>query len=83
MCTARRTITGADLPDRIGEVPQNGPLAVTCGSGYRSSLAASLLARHGYPDAFNVTGWMAASHNAGYPVEQGQPSTPPSPDLEP
>lgn len=63
-------ITGAELPDRLGEVPQNRPLAITCGSGYRSSVAASLLAHHGHPDVFNVLGGMAAWHHAGYPVSQ-------------
>jgi hypothetical protein len=72
---------GPSRPDRRGAAEWAARRHI--GSGYRSSVAASLLARHGHPDAFNVTGWMAAWHNAGYPVEQGQPSTPPSPDLEP
>ena len=40
-------ITGAELPERIDEVPERGPLAVICGSGFRSSSAASLLKHHG------------------------------------
>jgi hydroxyacylglutathione hydrolase len=65
-----RWITGADLPDRVEEVLGTGPLAVTCGSGYRSSVAASLLARHGHREVVNVTGGMSAWTNAGYPVER-------------
>jgi hydroxyacylglutathione hydrolase len=63
-------ITGADLPERLDEVPQDRPLAVTCGSGYRSSVAASLLTHHGRTEVVNVTGGMTAWNNAGYPVEQ-------------
>ena len=36
-------VTGAELPGRVGKVPDTRPLAVMCGSGYRSSVAASLL----------------------------------------
>ncbi len=49
------------LLDRIAEVPQ-GPrtVVVHCGSGYRSSIAASLLERHGVPDVADLVGGMAA-----------------------
>jgi hydroxyacylglutathione hydrolase len=63
-------ITGAELPDRLDEVPDTGPFAVTCGSGYRSSVSASLLSQHGHRDVINVTGGMAAWNNAGYPIEK-------------
>lgn len=63
-------ITGAELPDRHGELTGTRPVAVTCGSGYRSSVAASLLAHHGHRDVVNVTGGMAAWNNAGYPTER-------------
>jgi glyoxylase-like metal-dependent hydrolase (beta-lactamase superfamily II)/rhodanese-related sulfurtransferase len=50
------------LPERLDEAPQ-GPLAVMCGSGYRSSIAASLLERAGRSDVVNVRGgWGAYSH---------------------
>ncbi len=63
-------ITGAELPDRHDDVTGNRPVAVTCGSGYRSSVAASLLTHSGHRDVVNVTGGMAAWNTAGYPVEQ-------------
>ena len=47
------------LPERLEEVP-SGPLAVMCGSGYRSSIAASLLERAGRRDVVNVKGGWAA-----------------------
>lgn len=60
-------ITGAELPERLGDAPR-GPLAVVCGSGYRSSVAASLLAAHGHTNLVNVLGGMAAWSNAGLPT---------------
>lgn len=48
-------ITGAELPDRLAEVP-DGPLAVVCGSGYRSSVSASRIAATGRDDVVNVLG---------------------------
>ncbi|MDQ3885788.1 MAG: rhodanese-like domain-containing protein [Actinomycetota bacterium] len=65
-----RWITGAELLDRADEVPDTRPLAVACGSGYRSSVATSLLAHRGLPNVVNVTGGMSAWNNAGYPVER-------------
>ncbi|MDQ3640106.1 MAG: MBL fold metallo-hydrolase [Actinomycetota bacterium] len=61
-------MTGAELPGRVHEVPQtDGALAVTCGSGYRSSVAASLLARQGR-EVLNVLGGMSAWNAADYPT---------------
>ena len=60
-------ITGAELPERWDEVP-DGPLAVTSGSGYRSSVSASLLQSRGRHPVFNVLGGMAAWRNAEYPT---------------
>lgn len=61
-------ITGAELPDRLDEVPADKPIAVTCGSGYRSSVATSLLARERGLPVINVAGGMTAWHRAGYPT---------------
>jgi hydroxyacylglutathione hydrolase len=63
-----RHITGAELPQRINEVPRNVPVAVICGSGYRSSVSSSLLAAHGYKDVVNVLGGMSAWKSAGFPT---------------
>ncbi|MGK9464911.1 MBL fold metallo-hydrolase (plasmid) [Streptomyces sp. G6] len=64
-----RFITGAELPDRLQEAPDGKPLAVTCGSGYRSSVAASLLAAHRDLPVLNVLGGMSAWKAADYPIE--------------
>lgn len=60
-------VTGAQLPERVSELP-DGPLAVVCGSGYRSSAAASFLAASGRAQVVNVIGGMAAWKAAGYPT---------------
>jgi hydroxyacylglutathione hydrolase len=64
-----RFITGADLPDRLDEVPRDRPVLAACGSGYRSSVAASLLARDGHDNVANLIGGMAAWKNAGLPLD--------------
>jgi hydroxyacylglutathione hydrolase len=61
-------ITGAELTRRIDEVPKDRPIAVICSSGYRSSVAASVLMHHGYKKVFNVLGGMSAWKAAGLPV---------------
>ena len=65
-------ITGAELPDRLDEVPDTKPVAVTCGSGYRSSVATSLLAAHRDLPVLNVLGGMTAWKAADYPTKTPQ-----------
>jgi hydroxyacylglutathione hydrolase len=62
-------ITGAELPGRLDDVPRTGRLlAVACGSGYRSSVSASLIAARTDVEAVNVLGGMTAWNTAGYPT---------------
>jgi hydroxyacylglutathione hydrolase len=63
-------ITGAELPSRFDEVPRDRPVAVICGSGYRSSVATSLLAHKGFTRVANVLGGMSAWKRAGFPSTQ-------------
>lgn len=65
-----RFITGAELPERLGEVPLDDPVAVICGSGYRSSASASFLKHRGHTNIFNVLGGMSAWNQAGYQTEE-------------
>jgi hydroxyacylglutathione hydrolase len=58
-----------ELPHRISEVDSKGPLAVICGSGYRSSIAASLMMREGFHNLMNVSGGTSGWVRAGYRVE--------------
>jgi hydroxyacylglutathione hydrolase len=64
-----RHISGGELPGRIREVDRQSRVAVICGSGYRSSVSASLLKHHGHDHVFNVLGGMTAWKNAGFDVE--------------
>jgi hydroxyacylglutathione hydrolase len=66
-----RHITGAELPQRINEVPEDVPVAVICGSGYRSSVSSSLLASNNYKNIANVLGGMSAWKKAGFPTIWG------------
>ncbi len=59
-----------ELPQRMTEVGDE-PLAVVCGTGYRSSTAASLLVRAGRREVVNVTGGTQAWIAAGLPVVSG------------
>jgi hydroxyacylglutathione hydrolase len=61
-------VTGGELPSRLDDVPDAPVVATVCGSGYRSSVAASLLTAHGHR-VVNVLGGMAAWNSAGYPTE--------------
>jgi hydroxyacylglutathione hydrolase len=57
-----------ELPDRIGEIAIDRPLAVVCGSGYRSSIAASLLAPRLPFRVLNVAGGIVGWTAAGLPL---------------
>ncbi len=52
--------------------PDSGPVAVICGSGYRSSVASSLLQARGFTNLRNVGGGMAAWHEAKLPMTEGR-----------
>ena len=51
-------ITGAEITRRADEIPKDRPVAAICGSGYRSSVAASVLKQRGHKQVFNVLGGM-------------------------
>ncbi|HKY61213.1 MAG TPA: MBL fold metallo-hydrolase [Gemmatimonadota bacterium] len=62
-------VMGGFLADRLSEVPDGDrPVAVVCGGGYRSTVAASVLERGGFRRVVNLTGGMRAWHQAGLPV---------------
>ncbi|HSL22187.1 MAG TPA: MBL fold metallo-hydrolase [Vicinamibacterales bacterium] len=62
-------IMGGLLPDRTSELMEaRSPLAVVCGAGYRSTVAASVLERAGVGPVYNVTGGMTAWTKAGLPT---------------
>jgi hydroxyacylglutathione hydrolase len=61
------------LPQRADGLPwpRDTPIAVVCHSGARSSIAASVLRRHGFTRVANVTGGMVAWKKEGLPVLDG------------
>jgi hydroxyacylglutathione hydrolase len=62
------------LSERIQELPRNRPLLVYCAGGYRSSIAASLLQHHGFPDVSEIAGGIAAWDTARLPVTRERSS---------
>jgi hydroxyacylglutathione hydrolase len=60
----------ADLQDKIGSLPRDKPIAVTCSVGNRASTAVSILEREGLTDVSNVLGGMTAWTNLGYPIKK-------------
>lgn len=59
-------IMGGVLPGRVDEVDRDRPVIVMCGSGYRSTIAASVLARAGVTNVTNLTGGMEAWKDSGF-----------------
>jgi hydroxyacylglutathione hydrolase len=57
-----------ELPTRLKDLDQTATYATFCGSGYRSSIAASLMSAAGIQNVCNVVGSMAAWRSAGLPV---------------
>jgi hydroxyacylglutathione hydrolase len=59
-----------ELPLHIAEIPKDRPVLVYCDTGYKGSLAASILARHGITRVTNLLGGFTAWKKAGYPAEK-------------
>lgn len=63
---------GSQLPGALDQISLDParPVAVVCGSGYRSSIATSLLEQQGFTTILNTLGGMTAWKEAGLPLEQ-------------
>jgi glyoxylase-like metal-dependent hydrolase (beta-lactamase superfamily II)/rhodanese-related sulfurtransferase len=57
------------LAERLSELPADRPLLVYCAGGYRSSIAASLLLRHGFSQVSEIAGGIAAWEAGNLPLE--------------
>jgi rhodanese-related sulfurtransferase len=64
-------IAAGSLLDRLGDLPRDRPIVTMCASGYRSSVAASLLRRAGYHDVAWVASGLPAWEAQGHEVERG------------
>jgi hydroxyacylglutathione hydrolase len=51
----------------LGELHKDDTMAVICGSGYRSSIAGSILRNAGFTHVENVMGGMSAYHETELP----------------
>ncbi|MCK9580666.1 MAG: MBL fold metallo-hydrolase [Methanoregula sp.] len=57
-----------DLPEYFYDIPRNEPVYIYCDTGFKGSLAASILAKQDYQNVINVLGGMSAWINAGFEV---------------
>ncbi len=60
----------AHLEDHLDQLDRSQTIATYCGSGYRASIAASILKKHGFERVANVPGSWLAWKNADLPVQQ-------------
>ena len=58
-----------ELRKRMNELDRNKPTAVYCGSGYRASIATSILKTAGFNELWNVPGSWEAWKKAKLPIE--------------
>ena len=59
-----------ELPKKADVLDKSKPVITYCDSGYRASIAASLLQRHGFKDVRTMPGSWRAWQAANYPVEK-------------
>lgn len=59
-------IPAPEIRTRFDELDRRVPVALTCGTGHRSSMAASILLRHGFQEVINVGGGMMGYSAAGF-----------------
>ena len=63
-----RHIPMRQVAERLGELPRDRRIAITCAGGVRSSLVASMLLSRGFTDLVNVWGGMTGWVQAGLPT---------------
>ncbi len=69
-------IMGGELTERLDELEgQEKAIACMCGTGYRSTVACSILERAGLTRLINIAGGMRAWEAAGLPLEQSRQGT--------
>ena len=69
-------VAAGSLPDRLEDLPRDRAIATICASGYRASVAASLLRADGFTNVSWVADGLPAWRAHGHPVERGAPSGP-------
>jgi rhodanese-related sulfurtransferase len=61
------------LAENLEKLPKDRPLVLYCASGYRSSIAASLLHTRGFPRASEIAGGILAWEAANLPLQSAPP----------
>jgi hydroxyacylglutathione hydrolase len=64
-------IGAGELPEKLDSLPRDRPIATICASGYRSSVAASMLRAAGFEDVVTVASGVPTWEAHGFPVEFG------------
>ncbi len=64
-------IGAGSLPDRLDGLPRDRAIACMCASGYRASVASSLLRAAGFTDVVYVSDGFDSWARAGHPVQVG------------
>ncbi|HRO24249.1 MAG TPA: rhodanese-like domain-containing protein [Promineifilum sp.] len=59
-----------EIPDRLGEIPTDVPVIVTCRTGNRSGQVVDFLREQGFTNVHNMDGGIVAWQKAGYEVEE-------------
>ncbi len=68
-------IGAGDLPERLNDLPRDRPIATLCASGYRASVAVSLLRAADFKRVASVRGGVSDWEAAGLPLEVGPQPT--------
>lgn len=76
-------IGAGELPAMLDGLPRDRPIATVCASGYRSSVAASMLRAAGFERVSSVTAGVPTWAAHGYPVEYGPPDGDAAPASDP
>jgi hydroxyacylglutathione hydrolase len=63
-------IFAGELASRLDDLPRDRPIVTICASGYRSSVAASLLRRAGFGDVSAHADGVPAWEGRGLPIER-------------
>ena len=64
-------IGAGELPEMLDRLPRDRPIATICASGYRSSVAASMLRAAGFAHVATVPGGVPDWVARGYPLDYG------------
>jgi rhodanese-related sulfurtransferase len=60
----------AEVPERLGEIPDDRDVYLHCRGGGRSGRAVEFLHEHGRPRAINLAGGIEGWEEAGLPIER-------------